>query len=152
MEMPELPWEGGCRCGKVRFRVTKLPLVTAACHCRGCQRMTASAYSTTLMLPPDGLEVTAGETVAGGMHGGLEHGDHRHCDWCKSWLFTRVPTEWQAINVRATMLDDPSWFVPFMETYTSEGMPWARTPAVKSYERFPDPSEFPEIMAEFARQ
>lgn len=152
MEMPELPWEGGCRCGRVRFRVTKPPMVTAACHCRGCQRMTAGAFSTTLILPPDGFEITQGATVAGGMHGGPTKGDHQHCDWCKSWLFTRVPPEWGVVNVRATMLDDSRWFAPFMETCTSEALPWAKTPARRSYEKFPEPAAFAGIMAEFAAQ
>ena len=61
MRWPELPWAGGCRCGEIRFRVTKAPLVTGICHCRGCQRMTASAFSTTLTLPQDALEITKGD-------------------------------------------------------------------------------------------
>ena len=52
-----LPWEGGCRCGAVRLRVTAAPLISAVCHCRGCQRMTGSALSLTLMLPQGGLEI-----------------------------------------------------------------------------------------------
>jgi hypothetical protein len=47
MAMPKLPIEGGCRCGRVRFRLAEQPWLEAACHCRGCQRMTASAFSTT---------------------------------------------------------------------------------------------------------
>lgn len=150
--MPDLPWDGGCRCGRVRLAITKPPLVTGVCHCRGCQRMTASAFSTTLTLPPDALAVTAGQTVVGGMHGGLANGEHHHCDWCKSWVFTRVPPEYGAVNVRATMLDDASWFVPFMETETAEMLPCAKTPAQRSYARFPEPSEFAAIIADFAAQ
>ena len=63
---PLFPREGGCRCGKVRFRLTENPLITAACHCRGCQRMSASAFSVTAIMPPTGLEIIAGETVIGG--------------------------------------------------------------------------------------
>lgn len=150
MNMSDLPWDGGCRCGKVRFRITQPPLVTAACHCRGCQRMTASAFSTTLTLPPDAMELTQGQTVIGGMHGGLANGEHHHCDWCKSWLFTRVPADFHAINVRATMLDDAGWFVPYMETYTEAALSWALTGAVESFATFPDASDYPRIMAAFA--
>jgi hypothetical protein len=32
----KLPWDGGCRCGEVRVRVTKPPLLAGACHCTGC--------------------------------------------------------------------------------------------------------------------
>lgn len=40
-------------------------------------------------------------------------------------MFTRIEPEIGFVNVRATMLDDPSWFAPFVETYTSEALPWA---------------------------
>lgn len=148
MTMPDLPLEGGCRCGRVRVRMTKPPLVTAVCHCRGCQRMSASALSTTITLPVDGLEVIAGETVAGGLHG--DDAQHRHCDWCKSWVFTQLPAAYGAVNLRATMLDDAAWFVPFMETYTSARLPWAQTGARHSYAEFPEPADYPRLMAEFA--
>src|SRR5215213_574415 len=82
----KLPWEGGCRCGAVRIRVTKPPLLTGACHCTGCQKMTASAYSLTLTLPADGFEVTKGEPVLGGLRGPVSH--HHHCPDCLSWIFT----------------------------------------------------------------
>jgi hypothetical protein len=148
MRWPELPWAGGCRCGEIRFRVTKAPLVTGICHCRGCQRMTASAFSTTLTLPQDALEITKGDPVIGGLHG--DQARHHHCDWCKSWLFTRLPPEMGAVNVRATMLEDASWFVPFIETQTAEMLPWAKSPATHSYERFPGTPEYPKLIAEFA--
>jgi hypothetical protein len=147
IDLPPLPWAGGCRCGKVRFRVTKRPLVTSVCHCRGCQRMTASAFSTTLTLPADGLEIVEGEPVLGGLHG--DQSRHHHCDWCKSWLFTRLPPEFGAVNVRATMLDEASWFSPFLETQTAEKLPWVTTPAMRSFERFPEPADYPSLLQEF---
>src|SRR3546814_18017217 len=83
-----LPSEGGCRGVKVRFRITQPPLLTMACHWTGGQKMSGSAFSTTVMAPSAGFEVTAGEPVIGGLHG--ERARHHHCDWCKSWLFTRI--------------------------------------------------------------
>ena len=41
------------------------------------------------------------------------------------------------VNLCPTMLEDPNWFTPFIETYTSEKLPWATTPAVRGHERFP---------------
>ncbi|MGO7808074.1 aldehyde-activating protein, partial [Rhizobium ruizarguesonis] len=40
-----LPMEGGCRCGRVRVKISVPPLRTMACHCTGCQKMKSSAYS-----------------------------------------------------------------------------------------------------------
>lgn len=60
---------GQCRCGQVRFTVSQAPLLTMACHCRGCQRMSASAFSLSAAIPLEGFAVTQGEPVIGGLHG-----------------------------------------------------------------------------------
>ncbi|PRQ01324.1 GFA family protein [Enhygromyxa salina] len=147
MPMPPLPIEGGCRCERVRFRVTRPPMLTMACHCVGCQKMSASAFSTSVAVPSDGFEVTAGEPVIGGLHG--EQARHHHCEWCKSWLFTRIEPDMGFVNIRATMLDDPSWFVPFIETYTSEALAWAKTSAAHSFETFPPMDAYEDLIAGF---
>ena len=143
-----LPMNGGCRCSKVRFTITAPPLMTMMCHCTGCQRMTGGAYSTSVAVPTAGFALTEGDTVIGGLHG--ERLRHHHCDWCKSWMFTRFEPEIGFVNVRATMLDDPSWFTPFVETYTSEALPWAVVGAPHKFERFPDTAEFQPILSAFA--
>lgn len=127
----KLPWAGGCRCGALRFEVTKPPLLASACHCTGCQRMTGSAFSLTLTVPKDGFAGDEGR--AGNRRHPRTGAHHRHCDRCKSWVYTDVETIDWFVNVRATMLDDPTWFVPFVETWTSEGLPWALTGAARSY-------------------
>ena len=32
-----LPWTAGCRCDRLRMRISEAPIVTMACHCTGCQ-------------------------------------------------------------------------------------------------------------------
>jgi len=142
-----LPWEGECRCGQVRFRNIEPPIMTAACHCTGCQRMSASAYSLTAMVPSTGFEVTSGGPVIGGLHGAIRH---FFCPHCMTWMFTRPNGFEQFVNVRPTMLTDSSWFVPFIETYTSEKLPWVTVPAVHSFPQFPAMENFAALMAEFA--
>jgi hypothetical protein len=129
-----LPREGGCRCGRVRFRISALPLLTMACHCTGCQRMTASAFSLSAAIPSEGFEVIQGEPVIGGLHGATRH---YFCAHCMSWLFTRPDGMDSFVNVRSTLLDEQAWSVPFIETFTREKLPWATTPAVHSFEEFP---------------
>ncbi|WP_455550484.1 GFA family protein [Alloalcanivorax marinus] len=43
--------KGRCRCGRVEFEVYARPLVTMACHCTGCQRMSSSAFSLSALFP-----------------------------------------------------------------------------------------------------
>jgi hypothetical protein len=143
----ELPMEVGCRCGRVRLAIDEPPLLESACHCRGCQKMTGSAFSTTLTVPESGLTITSGAVVVGGMHG--EEADHMHCDWCKSWVFTRPRAALGFVNLRATMLDDASWFAPWLETQTAEKLTWAHTGAAKSYERFPEFTEYTQLVEEY---
>ena len=144
-----LPWEGGCRCGQVRFRISAPPLVTLACHCTGCQRMTSSAFSLSAAIPSDGFSVTQGEPVIGGLHGASRH---YFCPHCMSWMFTRPEGLDWFVNVRATMLDDPNWFTPFVETWTSEKLPWATTPAVHSFETLPPFEAWEGLVKEYAER
>jgi hypothetical protein len=145
----QLPWEGGCRCGQVRLRITAPPLLSMACHCTGCQRMSASAFSLSLAIPAPGFEVVAGEPVIGGLHGDSHH---YFCPHCKSWMFTRTEGMDEFVNIRPTMLDRHEWFVPFMETWTDEKLPWATTPAVHSFGKLPDFAAFPALIQAYAQE
>ncbi len=148
--MPEMPVpsDGGCRCGQLRFRATAPLLMTAVCHCRGCQRMTGAPFSTTAIVPAAGFEVTAGKTQVGGLRG--PDLNHFHCSDCLSWVFTRVVgMEVQSVNVRATLFDDASWFVPYLETHTSTKLGWVTVPAVRSYEEFPELYAYAGLVTEF---
>lgn len=141
------PQQGGCRCDQVRFNVTAPPFMTALCHCTGCQRMTGSAFSLTAAFPANAFTITKGEPVIGGLHGSTLH---YFCPHCMSWVFTR-PNGFDFVNVRTTMLDDPSGFAPFIETYTSEKLPWVTTPAPYKFEKFPAVDEFKGLMRKYAQ-
>ena len=143
----KLPREGGCRCGKVRFRITTPPIITMACHCTGCQRMTASAFSLSAAIPTAGWAVTQGEPVIGGLHGPAHH---YFCGYCMSWLFTRPDGIDFFVNVRSTMLDDPDGFEPFIETWTNEKLPWVTVPAIHSYRQLPLIEDYDGLAKAFA--
>ncbi|MEO0996571.1 MAG: GFA family protein [Pseudomonadota bacterium] len=140
---------GKCRCAKVQFKVSAEPLITMACHCTGCQRMTASAFSLSTLYPSHGLKITLGEPIIGGLHGATRH---YFCAHCMSWLFTRPEGMDEFVNVRATMMEDARSYSPFVETYTIEKLPWATTHAAYSYDKFPSPDDFPELFSEFANR
>ncbi len=141
--------QGGCRCGKVRYEVTGEPLLTMACHCTGCQRMTASAFSLSDGYSADAFSLVSGETAIGGIHGPTRH---YHCDHCKSWLYTEPEGVEDFVNVRSTMFDTPRRERPFVETYTNEALPWVRTGATHSYEKLPAMEEWPTLIGAFAER
>jgi hypothetical protein len=145
----QLPWDGGCRCGQMRIRVSAPPLMAWACHCTGCQRMTASALSLTLTIPSEGFAITSGDPVIGGLHGPTRH---YFCPRCLSWMFTRPEGMDEIVNLRPSMLDDHEWFVPYIEVWTQEKLPWASTPAVNSFETKPKFEDYARIIEDFARR
>ena len=134
-------------CGQVRMRVSAPPIMTMACHCKGCQKLSASAFSLTAMIPAEAFEVI-GETAIGALHGEAKY---EYCPRCLNWLFTR-PAGAPFVNIRPTMFDVPEWSTPFVESYVSERLPWARTAAKHSFPKFPGPENYGPLMAEFAAQ
>lgn len=112
--------------------------------------MSASAFSLSMAIPEDGFRVTKGEPVTGGLHGEQIH--HRHCDRCKSWVFTEIEPALGFVNVRPSMLDDFDWFEPYIESYTSEALPWAKTGARHGFAEFPAMEDYGSLIAEFAER
>jgi hypothetical protein len=46
-------------CGAIRYLVTRPFLTAYICHCHLCQKRTGSAFSLSVVLPADGLELVA---------------------------------------------------------------------------------------------
>lgn len=148
----DLPATGGCRCGRLRFEITAPPIFTTACHCRGCQRMTGSAFSLSIAIPTPAFRVTDGVEVPGGADHAV---GHRFCAHCLSWVFTRLDgipafVVDSFVNVRTTMLDDVPTAPPFIETHVAEGLPWAHTGAQHSFHTLPEPERWSALVDAFA--
>ena len=101
---------GSCRCGRTRLEVTAPALITSACHCDGCRKMTSSAFSLSAMVPAEAFTVIEGEPVKGGARG--PQLDHYFCPHCMSWMFTRIAGMDSLVNVRASLFDTPDWTTP----------------------------------------
>jgi hypothetical protein len=142
-----LPWGGACRCGRVKLRISAPPMITMACHCTGCQRMTASAFSLSVAIPADGFAVAEGEPVIGGLHGPTRH---YFCPHCLSWMFTRPEGLDFMVNVRSTLLDQAPRLAPFVETYAAEKLPFAATGAAHSFATLPPIEAWEGLMRDYA--
>ncbi|MBV6748920.1 GFA family protein [Pseudomonas chlororaphis] len=139
---------GSCRCGQVAFELRARPIITTACHCSGCQKMSASAFSLSALVLDEQFVVTQGEPVIGGLHGATRH---YFCPHCLSWLFTRPAGNESVVGMRSSLLDNPRQFAPFIETWTCEKLPWASTGAVHDFEEFPEPQDFAALAQQYAQ-
>jgi hypothetical protein len=52
---------GGCQCGAVRYAISAEPLAVYVCHCRECQKQSASAFGISVLVPRDAFRVERGE-------------------------------------------------------------------------------------------
>ena len=139
---------GHCRCGRVKLEVSAPPLLSLACHCRGCQRLTASAFSLSVSIPAEGFRVTGeAEPVVGALHGAS---GYYYCPHCLSWLYTKPQGLDFFVNVRSTMFDEPGWHTPFIETKTDEKLSWVTTPAKHSFAQVPPDDAYQKLIAEYA--
>ncbi|WP_152046831.1 GFA family protein [Aureimonas psammosilenae] len=136
-----------CRCGFVRLDAAGAPLATGACHCRGCQRMTGGPYSLGAIYPSAAVSVEAGET---GPIGADPAAGHQGCIRCASWVFTRPPGLGDIVVVRSSLFEDAAAFAPFVESFLSEKLPFVARVAPHGFDRFPEPKEFPHLIAAYA--
>jgi hypothetical protein len=140
-----LPMHGGCNCGEIRYRITRQPLTAYICHCHLCQKRTGSAFSMSIVIPDDGLELIAGNPIqkerpipGGGCN------VSRLCPSC----YSRISTQREGrptINVRAGTLDETGWIKPVAQLWTSSAQPWAIVrDNILSYQE--QPADFTELL------
>ncbi len=96
---------GGCQCGAVRFEASQRLTGAFICHCRMCQRSTASAFSLTTLYPRDAVELT-GEIR---WYASSDIMDRGFCPSCGTSVAIRYHSPewsgWYAVSV--TTHDDP---------------------------------------------
>jgi hypothetical protein len=124
-------------------------MLTLACHCRDCQKLTASAYSLTTMFPEAGFSCT-GELIKGGLGGSAR--THYFCKSCLNFIYSEIGEGSQRINLRTSVLADAALFEPFVELMTNEKMPWASVPARRSFSSYPESlEELQALMDEYSK-
>jgi hypothetical protein len=111
--------------------------------------MTASAFSLSVAIKSVGFSILKGQPTIGGLHGATRH---YFCPHCMSWMFTRPEGMDDFINLRVTMLDDVSWFTPFIETWTREKLSWAVTSALHSFETLPTYEDYAFLVEEYSKR
>ena len=133
--------EGGCACGKLRYRLATGPMFVHCCHRRDCQRQTGSAFVLNALIETDRVEKLSGETegIAVPTDSGRPHVIHR-CPSCKIAAWSHYGGVQKLSFMRVGALDDPSALAPDVHIYTRSKLPWVALPAhVPAFEAYYDP-------------
>lgn len=149
MALPHPPFHGSCLCSSVQVRITAPPLLTFACHCRDCQKLTASAYSLSTMFPSDSFSVS-GDLITGGLGAGGR--THYFCASCLGFIYSQIDGADGRVNVRTSLLDQSASFKPFIEVMTEEKLPWAKVLTVHSFAQRPaSPLDLDALMTAYTQ-
>ena len=114
---------GGCQCGAVRYALTAAALAVYVCHCRECQRQSASAFGVSMEMPADAFAFTRGEpriwSRPAERPGRL---DCFFCPDCGSRVMHRSPGE-VTVTVKGGSLDVPLDLSRAIHIWTSRKLP-----------------------------
>ena len=131
---------GGCQCGAVRYTHQGAPRALFICHCRECQKQSASAFGMSLWVPRAGLRVTQG-TPRGWTRDADSGGRVRcyFCPDCGSRLWHEADPPDDMITIKAGSLDTPIDTTGAVHIWTSRKLPGiVIPPGARTFEQEPD--------------
>jgi hypothetical protein len=116
-------YEGGCLCGKVRFRVTAAAIDTGYCHCRMCQRNTGAPVVAWATFPAANFSWVAESPAT---YVSSPSAQRQFCAKCGSYMVFQNQDS-NEVSVNTASLDDPASLPPRMHIFTESRIPWFRT-------------------------
>ncbi len=130
--------EGGCQCGRVRYRVEGEPMAFGVCHCTECQRQSGSAFGMSMITPKAQFTLLQGELKS--FTRSSESGRPVICCFCPE-CGTRIYHEPSylkgVVNVKPGTLDDTSSIQPMGQWWTSSKQRWLLLADLPAHERQP---------------
>lgn len=124
------PIEGGCDCGRLRYRMLREPLVVHCCHCRWCQRETGASFALNAMIESDEVINLANEpeVVLTPSASGLGQRIAR-CPDCKVAVWSHYAGSGHLTKyVRVGTLDNPEVLPPDVHIFTASKQRWVTLP------------------------
>lgn len=116
--LPDFPIEGGCQCGKLRYRLNAAPVMFYLCHCSECQRHTSSAFGESMRVLAADLEVTGKYATTGRLSDSGKWRQGHFCPSCGVRIVHGDLKTDELLNVKAGTLDDPTWLAPAGHIWT----------------------------------
>jgi hypothetical protein len=113
--------DGGCLCGRVRYRVEGPPRWVVHCHCTSCRRASGAAMMTWVGIAEDRFAVVRGRPRHYASSPGVRRGYCADCGTGLTYEAERFPGE---VHVTAGSFDDAPRLAPKAHVWTSEQLPW----------------------------
>lgn len=130
---------GGCQCGAIRYRIAGSMPQAYTCHCGECQKQSASAFSISISIAYDRIELT-GEPAMFEVTG--YSGAKKQCYFCPdcgSRLWHRSALSPDRATLKVGTLDNTAGIAPAFHLWVSRKQGWVMLdPEIPAYETQPD--------------
>ncbi len=139
--MLEVPFDGGCQCGELRYRCTAPPFVAYTCHCVECQHLTSSAFATCIQVPAEALAMLRG--VPASRERTADSGNRlatAFCGSCGSALYSANATRPRLRSVYVGTLDRAAEVEVDAHIWTKRRLPWVALP--EGHRVFPEAGDW----------
>lgn len=142
--------EGGCQCGQVRYALDQSAVISYACHCRECQKQSASAFGLSVPVAREKLSIRGRldswvrETDSGGQT------ECFFCPDCGSRVYHAARSGRDWVTIKGGSLDDTAAIQPRAHLWVSRKQPWVVIP--DAMPRFETQPETPEDWAKLFGQ
>src|ERR1044071_1227830 len=124
MSKMKTPFSGGWACGAIRYESTAEPVAMLHCHCRDCQRSSGGPFSSFVIVPTDAFKLLQWSLQFHDRPSEAGRKTHRgFCAHYGSPIVVSTSSQPQIVAIRTARLDDPSWFNPQMDVWTSDAHP-----------------------------
>ena len=150
----ELPYRGGCQCGRIRYEIRAEPLTLYACHCTECQKQSASAFGMSMPVPREAVILLQGEPK----QWSRSSASGREvvcffCGECGTRLFHQPTRNPKITNIKPGTLDDTSGLRPVANLWTRSAQPWITcSEDMLNFEGQPTPEESSQLFERFGNR
>lgn len=123
--------EGGCFCGKVRYKINGEVLAMYYCHCSKCRKLTGSTFATLGWVEKDKLEFITPKSKLSVLEG---KSSSHFCSSCGSQIYSSHD-DFEFIKLHCGTLDSDPGVKVENQYFLGSKAPWhdADT-SIKSYE------------------
>ena len=140
---------GGCQCGAVQYRIAADRLVPYVCHCRECQKQSASAFGISVPVLQTSFYV---EGATASWRRATNSGSHTNCYFCPkcgSRLYHAGESRPGMVTIKGGSLDNAKDLKPVAHVWTSSKQEWVVLPdGVPQWQRQPEtPQEWMKLLA-----
>lgn len=115
--------EGGCLCGKVRYRAVGEATNSMVCHCRTCRRTAGSPVVAWVTFPKAKFQLTGADPSAFRSTPPVRR---TFCGACGTPLTYEHQSSAETVDIATCTLDDPNAFPPTHHSWLSHDLDWVR--------------------------